>query len=211
MIRTTAPCVLVVARHVEAHKNLKKIHGGGNQQLTDAGVRQVGAMATAVNALLTTGDSVSIAHQPEGRCENTAFQLGAIVGSNPFVVRALRGVRMGVTEGLSDEEIRVRYPEIAQAQDDWRSGHAVTLPTVPGSEGLQDFSHRILSGIRQLVSEPAGAVVLICTTSTINMVSHLLRFDGVLTQDRYEFENFQLAETRRWLLTPNRPPDGPAT
>lgn len=205
-IRTAGSLTVHLVRHGEARKNLAHVHGAGDQTLTPRGVEQLAVVAARLAAHRDGPSYPLVLHQPEERAALSASLVAADLGLETEVVEGLSGVRMGVTYGLSDEEVRVHYPGIARAQEAWRAGESKELPVIPGAEGLDAFATRIRSALDLITQHHVSRrhAILVCTTSTLNMLSHLLQNDGVLRRGAYSFAAFDLGSLESWRL--NRTP-----
>lgn len=206
-VRLAESLSLHLIRHGEATKNLLHIHGAGDQALTPNGMAQMRAVSARIARSTDTAGRPFVFHQPEGRAERSATVIAAELGLTAIVIEELRGVRMGVTHGLSDEEVRVRYPKIADALDAWRAGESNQPPTVPGAEGLSAFATRIRSALDTVCAYrgSAGSALVVATTSTLNMLAHLLQNDGHLDVASYSFAGLELGSVQSWQLG-NGPP-----
>ncbi len=207
MIRTTENIDLYLIRHAEAYKNLEKVHGGGDQRLTTRGIEQAKAigeyLVSAVNS------EIIIVHQPEGRSELTARQIGKIASGTVLRSPDLQGVSLGIVGGLSEDELAERYPEVASALIAWRNhkGDLGSRPSVPGSEPMEEFAERVRAGLISSIDRcpTEGTLALVATTSTLNMLNHLLVNDGKFDRTRYGFIEFPLGAYASWLISDSPP------
>ena len=196
---------LTVMRHAEARKNLDDVHGGGDQNLTEAGRSQAAAAASAWLPRLSNLAEGVLLHQPEGRCEQTAQIISAVTSLVAVEVPEFVGVRLGVTAGLSDDEVERRFPVVAKQLSDWISGRRVVPPVVPGSEGLTPFASRITDGLNRILKADGHRhVLLVCTTSTANMIGHLVSNGGALKSDEYRLSPLGLGKSQTWSLEVKR-------
>lgn len=199
---TPRPLSLTIMRHAEAQKNIDGVHGGGVQDLTDRGIEQA-RRAGQVWLERTCGDGLlRIFAQPEERCVQTASVVSRLAGCPHTVSRELAGVRLGPTAGLSEADLERAYPALAAELRSWRSGERTSPPFMPGSEGLQRFSARIDRALRGLLDQVIDSreILIVCSTSTANMVRHLLTTGGQLQADAYSFAPISLAGLERFDL-----------
>lgn len=209
MIRKATPLDVHLLRHAEAYKNLAKVHGGGDQRLTPTGENQAKTLGSYMLRLHGGAERLRIAHQPEGRSEATARHIGGIASTAIVKVPDLVGVRLGVAGGLSEKELAERYPEVAAALVAWRTnkGDLSKRPRVPGSEPMEEFAERIRRGLASSIEscESDDALAVVGTTSTLNMMNHLLVNDGNFDRASYDFIEFPLGSLATWRVS-NEPP-----
>ena len=209
MIRKDTPLKLYLLRHAEAYKNLAKVHGGGDQRLTPNGENQARMLGHKLLELLGENESLKIIHQPEGRSISTAQRVGSIVAQQIIEVDDLVGVKLGIAGGLSEHELAKQYPEVAAALADWRSnkGNLEARPHVPGSEHMEEFAERILRGVTSSIAActPGESLAIVGTTSTLNMMNHLMINDGEYVRADYDFIEFPLASFATWQISNERP------
>lgn len=209
MLRSSNPLELYLLRHAEAYKNLDKVHGGGNQRLTPRGETQAQTLGNYLLRLYSKKRNLLIVHQPEGRSEATARHIGEVLTQQIVEAPDLTGVRLGVAGGLSEKELAVRYPEVATALTAWRlrRGDLSARPRVPGSEPMEEFAERIHRGLVASI-EACGndqSLAIVGTTSTLNMMNHLLLHDGEFNRPSYDFIEFPLGALAAWRIS-NEPP-----
>jgi len=209
MIRKNGSFNLYLLRHAEAFKNLAKVHGGGDQRLTPTGENQARALGHLLQDLIADDGSLKVIHQPEGRSKSTAQHIGSIAVGQIMEIDDLVGVKLGVAGGLSEEELEKQYPEVAVALADWRNkkGNLNARPHVPGSEHMEEFAERILRGVLSSIElcEPSESLAIVGTTSTLNMMNHLLTNDGDYVRSSYDFIEYPLASFATWRISPERP------
>lgn len=209
MIRKENPLDIYLLRHAEAYKNLAKVHGGGDQRLTPTGEGQARTLGNYLLRLRGGPEGLQIVHQPEGRSESTARHIGLVAARGIVEVTDLVGVRLGVAGGLSEKELIERYPEVAAALTAWRTskGDLSARPRVPGSEPMEEFAERIRRGLVSSIKscEYDQALAVVGTTSSLNMMNHLLIHDGEFDRANYDFIEFPLGAIASWRISSKIP------
>lgn len=204
MIRRTRSVDVYLLRHAEAYKNLARVHGGGDQRLTPAGENQAITLGNYLLRLHGGVERLQIVHQPEGRSVATARHIGLVTARGVVEVSDLVGVRLGVAGGLSEKELAQRYPEVAAALAGWRTNKRGlgARPRVPGSEPMEEFSERIRRGLVSSIEacESNQILAVVGTTSTLNMMNHLLVHDGEFERVSYDFIEFPLGALAAWRI-----------
>jgi len=188
---------------------LAKVHGGGDQRLTPNGEQQARSVGSCLLRMRGGAEGLRIVHQPEGRSEATARHVGIVAARAILEVSDLVGVRLGVAGGLSEEELAARYPEVAASLIAWRTnkGDLGSRPRVPGSEPMEEFAERIHRGLVSSIEAcgPDSSLAVVGTTSTLNMMNHLLINDGGFDRSSYDFIEFPLGSLAAWRISEGKP------
>ncbi len=133
---------LVLVRHAETDWNREgRYQGWRDTPLSSAGRVQ----AEAAGRLLAREPLVAVWSSPLQRARETA---GAIAAPQRLPVReeeAFKEMRFGQWEGLTRDEVSVRFPSLYRA---WvETPHLVSLP---GGETLAEVRQRVLDGLEDL-------------------------------------------------------------
>ena len=128
-----------LVRHGEIESNIKKVYAGwSDEPLTERGVRQ----AEKAGELLKDKGIDALYCSPLRRAVQTAEIIGGIIGKTPILEKNFKEMRLGLWEGLSEDEIESRYPE------EW--GIWNTRPAelrLDGRETLEALQERVLKGV----------------------------------------------------------------
>lgn len=197
---------LFIVRHAEAIKNLERVHGGGTQDLTELGVIQAKNAAMALSSVIQN-NNIKIYHQVEQRTTLTANIISNILGPIPEIAPNISGINLGIISELTESELKIKCPEAFTALQEWRSGASglKKYPNIPGREHTKDFAKRISSGMLDILS-CNNSTILVCTTSTINMINHLLLNNWNYDRSSYTFVNFPFAGINGWEIYKDRSP-----
>ena len=112
-----------------------RLCGRFDPPLSEAGRRQAEALAAAL------GETAVIRSSPALRALETACALGP----EPIVDQGLRELDFGEADGLSFDEVAVRWPELYEA---WL--RAPTEVRFPGGEAFVDFRSRVLDAMGRI-------------------------------------------------------------
>ena len=118
-----------------------RLCGRFDPPLSEAGRRQSEALAAAL------GETAVIRSSPALRALETACALGP----EPIVDQGLRELDFGEADGLSFDEVAVRWPELYEA---WL--RAPTEVRFPGGEAFVDFRSRVLDVVRTVLAHWLG-------------------------------------------------------
>ncbi|MFD5426557.1 bifunctional RNase H/acid phosphatase [Streptomyces sp. NPDC127084] len=155
------PATFVLLRHGETPLTPEKRFsgsGGTDPELSEAGLRQAEAAATAFAA---RGRIQHIVSSPMVRCRQTAAAVGARLGLDVRVDEGLREADFGAWEGLTFAEVRERYPDDLDA---WLASPKAA-PT-GGGESFATVGRRVAATRDRLVAEYQGRTVLLVTHVT---------------------------------------------
>ncbi|MFE3327353.1 bifunctional RNase H/acid phosphatase [Streptomyces sp. NPDC059176] len=155
------PATFVLLRHGETPLTPEKRFsgsGGTDPELSDAGLRQAEATATALAA---RGRIQAIVASPMRRCLQTAGAVAARLGLDVRVDDGLREAHFGAWEGLTFGEVRERYPDDLDA---WLASPKAA-PT-GGGESFATVARRVSAARDRLTEEYRGRTVLLVTHVT---------------------------------------------
>ncbi|WP_338678231.1 bifunctional RNase H/acid phosphatase [Streptomyces sp. SCSIO 30461] len=155
------PATFVLLRHGETPLTPEKRFsgsGGTDPELSEAGLRQAEAAATAFAA---RGRIQHIVSSPMVRCRQTAAAVGARLGLDVLVDEGLREADFGAWEGLTFAEVRERYPDDLDA---WLASPKAA-PT-GGGESFATVGRRVAATRDRLVAKYQGRTVLLVTHVT---------------------------------------------
>ncbi|MFH8620949.1 bifunctional RNase H/acid phosphatase [Streptomyces vietnamensis] len=156
-----APATFVLLRHGETALTPEKRFsgsGGGDPELSAAGLRQAEAVAEALAARGTIQEIVS---SPLTRCRQTAGAVAARLGLDVRIEQGLRETDFGAWEGLTFGEVRERYPADLDA---WLASPKAA-PT-GGGESFATVARRVAATRDRLTAAYAGRTVLLVTHVT---------------------------------------------
>ncbi len=190
-----------IIRHAEALKNLEKMHGDGTQDLTPNGVEDLINSAQILKEHIDINNTI-IYYQREGRSEKTANIMAEELNVDVKKVDDIYGVGLGIIAALNEDELQKRYPGVAKILENWKNNSANLddYPDIPGREHMNDFAARILKGMSSIL-QPSSHIVVVGTTSTINMMNHLLVNDGIFIREHYDFISFPFVGINGWVLS----------
>ena len=163
---------VVLLRHAESIKNVKKIHGGHGETLTDNGkVQAIEVAEILANSLNIETLKIfsSTSFHTRATAEIIAHQLNKGV-ENPLEFSPLH---LGVADGLSEQELRLRYPDVQALFERWRRREFdIKKLVVSQMEPYMDFWNRGMDFLSQL---PQNCdIVLVCSNSLMILLAHIM-------------------------------------
>lgn len=143
--------ILMLARHAEAIKNLRGVHGGPGTPLTPDGEK----LAVAFASVCARHDIQRILFIPKEQTAQTArivaarmAQQGRRVSIAEFLFAPYG---LGILDGLSDEAVRARFPELSTMMLQYRAGDIeLGDVNIPGAEDGADFVRRVRAAVETL-------------------------------------------------------------
>lgn len=165
---------VVLVRHGRTHlTESRRISGSGgeNPNLSAIGRQDARMVAEELNKIGTSGPwsflqpVSSIVASPMQRTIDTANIIGNTLGLKVSTNEKIAEISFGEWDGHTIEEVRSLWP---QEFNDWQ-GSWVQSP--PNGESLEDFDHRLLAGLDDILTNHAG--------QTVAVVSHVMPIRGI--------------------------------
>ena len=166
---------LLVVRHGHvAGMSPERFRGRRDVDLSDLGTRQAQATARSIAARWRP---VAIYSSPLRRCLQTAAAIAAACGGLPVAaLDDLNDVHYGDWEWLTHEEVRARWPELAEC---WFA--APQLVRFPRGESLQDLVARMANVLRLVRERHADETIVVVGHSGGNRALLLQTLDQPLS------------------------------
>ena len=165
---------IFLVRHAETIKNIKNIHGGsGDFFLTSKGIEQLDTISERLIASNCNNSCSSIIyHSNSVQTRDTASGLADIMGLKTIETSLLNSVYLGKLNGLSDEEAKQFHPVEYAIMSEWRERKIEITALIP--IGLEDPFTYWDKGIKFISSLNKNINIVVCSTSAMIMLSHLL-------------------------------------
>lgn len=161
---------LVLVRHGETEWNSDAVYRGrANVELSAAGKHQAEALAHR----FAGRDIAFLGAGPLTRARDTARVIAESNGIELHIVGELNDLDCGEWQGLSDVQVKERYPELR-----WQWHTAPQTVTLPGGESLSDVESRVVDLLRR-IRDIEGTVLLVSHRVVLKvMVCKLLGLDN---------------------------------
>lgn len=194
--------LLLLARHGQvAGIDPPIFRGRLDLHLTESGITQAHALARAI---AQAGKVQALFSSPARRCVDTAAFISSALDHPVQTLPALQDVDFGAWQGLSHEEVRVRWPR------QWECWcRTPQLASIPQAETLQEVLARVSSAMRELLARHHGQTIVVVAHDNINriLLCHLLDISlshyGSLRQDPCCINRIQIDDDRATLLSLN--------
>ena len=182
---------LLIVRHGEAQFNAEHRYLGAlDPELNARGISQAKELQSVLPANLD-----AVVCSPLRRARQTADILCQSRGHSPKLNYAFRERNVGVFEGLTQEEARIKFPEL-WAQNVTRSwGGAPT-----GGETINEVVERVAEGLNDLYTSYAGKVVALVAHGFMAKVARAESQEGFQDFFEWQLANGAVCEL---TLTPN--------
>ena len=146
---------LIVVRHGETEWNReKRMQGTTDTQLSDVGQAQ----AQALGRRLADRGFGALYSSDLVRARDTARAIAAHTGRRVVEDPRLQERRFGIFEGLTNEEIKLRYP-----QEHARFTSRDPEYEVPGGESAREFTRRCIGCLSEIAGRHRDAEVVVVT------------------------------------------------
>lgn len=161
---------LYIVRHGQSQANSSNvIQGQSSTPLSELGLRQASALATAFHDLAFD----AVYSSDLERAMQTA-QI-AVPDQTPIPCASLREWNLGVFQGLTYEEVAVRYPV------EWAAFKNASIDAVvPDGESAQEITKRLVAFTEEIVAKhQSGRVLLVSHGGAIRiLLRHALKIQG---------------------------------
>lgn len=152
---------LIFIRHGQTDWNLQgKIQGSYDSELNDTGIKQ--AMELSEKLLNLDYKFSKIYTSPQKRALKTAEILSEYSNIDYFPIEDLKEINMGKWEGLSWEEVEMKYPTEYR---EWYLNRQYTK--TPDGESYDDMLKRVLKAIKKIIAENNDDVVIVSHSAII--------------------------------------------
>jgi broad specificity phosphatase PhoE len=153
---------IYLLRHGEVAWNSKNAYVGSTDlPLNDTGLKQAELAANC----LKSKDISAVYSSDLTRAMQTAGSVAAAIGLDVNPLSALREVDYGFWEGLSEEEIAGKYPDILAP---WRSN--VKGVRIPGGETFQELCDRAFPAFTRIAEKNQDGNVVVVAHKSANRV-----------------------------------------
>ncbi len=187
---------LILARHGQTAWNVVEVfRGRSDVDLDETGLRQAELLAD----YLRERRIEAVYSSPLQRALKTARAIASRHRLEVIITQGLNDLKFGEWEGLPVTEVREKY---ATLFTEWvEKPHLVEIP---GGEGLDDVTGRVLTFVNDIVTRHKGNVVLVS-----HRVVHKVLILALLGLDNSHFWNIKLDtaaittfayENNRWIL-----------
>jgi broad specificity phosphatase PhoE len=112
---------VILVRHAQSEKNIKDIHGGDGEKLTSLGLKQAYSLANVLRSWNINRDNSIITYAPNVQTAETADILSKRLNCTAKKMSAFIPLYFGVVHGLSDQEMKTKYPDVFLLLSQWRN------------------------------------------------------------------------------------------
>lgn len=192
-------------RHAESFKSVENRHGGQGQPLTEQGKADIAdIIAFLENVENVKFDNTTIYCSDRIQVLETA-QLMADKKQVTFQVKdALRNIYLGVLDGLSDREAFEKYPTVAANLQKWRNG-LIDLDevSIPNSETMEDFYHRIFCFVSSLMQYEKDVVIIGTRSVGVAITNMFDNFSNKIEKSLYKRYTFDPSSISKYTFNNN--------
>jgi broad specificity phosphatase PhoE len=195
---------LHLVRHAEARKNVEDRQGGQGTELTHRGVDQARRISEYLNAYeVAFGHKLTVYGHSVPQVQQTAALISSSKGWPSELDEDLRGIHLGLLDGLTTDEARRVDPVAFERLAAWRRGKLpVNEVSLPGAEDFQRFRYRVSNALRRILSSCAGTcAAIVGTQSTLIMLINILNLGIEFEEKSYSPYSFPNGFISRWKIS----------
>ena len=174
---------IILVRHGESYKNIKKVQGGPGELLTPKGIRQVTAISKKIKSI-TVSQVVHVYSPDRMHTKNTADIISRHLNTSTELLYSMVPFNLGVLDGLSLEEMASEYPAMFDLLSKWnRKEIDIKELKIKNIDSYIDYWHRG-SNILSEVSR-TGDIIMVCTNSIMILLAHKMLNNDPTTTNKY--------------------------
>lgn len=181
--------LLVMIRHGESTENEHgRLSGQIDSDLSARGCQQARALAERLRHAVFD----QIYSSDLKRAANTAAPIAASHCLTVDQQQWLRERHAGLLQGLTKKQRKAQYPDLQRA---WKSTDP-NQPMAGGAENIQDFTERVITGIKTLALQHANQTVLLVTHAGVIREVFNFVFDSHHNGNRIRCGNTAISQFR---------------
>lgn len=209
---------LILLRHAESEKNIKKIHGGSGEKLTKTGIYQAQKVAEKIKVHFNV-ESFKILASTSFHTRATAEVIANELKINVEKPVDFKPLYLGVADGLSECEMESKYPEQHELFKKWRK-REIDIKDLK-IQNMEDYMSFWDRGKTFLSKIPKNSnCMLVCSNSLMILLANILKGNHPKTTQNYrhldikncdmivfqttDYEMFVVDETLTTVLLPNK-------
>lgn len=190
---------IILIRHAESVKNLKKIHGGQGEELTEKGIDQCHQIARFFKEKL----DLSNTHIFASTSFHTRFTADIICKDLDIPLEKpidFKPLYLGIADGLSEEELLKVNPKVSELFNSWRRKEIdIKELKIPEMENYMDFWNRGKALIDHLPKDASS--IMVCSNSLMILLSNYLMGNHPEKTDKYRHINIKNCELFTFLTS----------
>jgi len=185
---------IILLRHAKAIKNEQNRHGGGGTDLVESAIDEIQIVANQLSQFYTKFDD--ILYSPRKQCEQTAKILGEKLNINVMELQELEPISLGVADGLSEQEVMDKYPEVGMQLTKWRNGEfEINQLKIPQMTNCHTFFNKGKKFIDDIIKQKKSYIIIASRSILILLTNVLLGRNSQVGGDYREikWENSEFA------------------
>lgn len=156
---------IILIRHAQSLKNLKNIHGGKGESLTELGRKQASDLADRLSKIGVSYDNATIAAPQNIQAKETQEIISEKLNLPRYNISDFRPLYLGIVHGLSNELVADKYPQISDLLFKWRNKELEICDLlIPQMENVFEFYNR---GIKVLDKLNKGKYNIFIATNSL--------------------------------------------
>ena len=156
---------IILIRHAQSLKNLKDIHGGQGESLTELGKKQASDLADGLSNIGVRYDNATIAAPQNIQTKETEEIISEKLNLPKYNIPDFRPLYLGIVHGMSNELVAAKFPQISDLLFQWRNKEIEICDLlIPQMENVSEFYNR---GIKVLDKLNKGKYNIFIATNSL--------------------------------------------
>lgn len=175
---------IILIRHAESQKNIKHIHGGNGEAITPKGDLQAQEIAELLKSKLDLC-RLKIYASTSFHTRETARMIASSMKLNVEQPIDFKPLNLGVADGLSEQELSQKYPDVQQLFVQWRKRLIdIKKLVVPNMESPLNFWERGKIILSQIDTNYDS--LLVCSNSLMILLCNIMLGNHPIHTDNYK-------------------------
>ena len=164
---------IVLLRHARAVKNEQNRHGGEGSELIKGATTKIQVVSNQLLQKFSTKFN-SILYSTRTQCKQTAEILNKYLDIEISELQGLDPICLGIVDGMSDDEVTNKYPEIGIQLAKWRNGEIeINQLKIPQMTDCH-FFYRKGKTFLEKITNSNQSVIIVSSRSILALLANIL-------------------------------------
>lgn len=174
---------VILLRHAESEKNIKKIHGGQGEELTESGILQAQNAGKMIRSIISD-EAVKLFVSNSIHTQYTASHMSEILNIPVEKPIYFTPLNLGIADGLSEEALMNIDFNSYLLFKQWRNREIdIKDLKIPGMESYIDFWNRGLNLLANI--KYSGHSIMVCSNSLMILLYHIMMNNHPVETNNY--------------------------
>ncbi len=178
---------VILLRHGESLKNVYDLVGGKGDDLTRVGKQQIKNTACKIKTFFPK-ESIVVYSSEKKHVEESAILLCNFLNCPKMSIAGIKPIYLGVIDGLSNEDIKKKYPEEFELLCKWRNKEIEICDLrIPKMDSYKCFYKSGLNVLKSLELQKVN--IIMCSNSLFILFANIMFGKGIGRGDGYKHLN----------------------